>query len=277
MRVTIECLTGSLAGRCFEFDQTQISLGRGEVHDRKDLDFADTDPGVSRNHGEIIVEDGTVRFHDHSQAGTLVGSRLVLGQCVELNPGDELRPGGQKGPLLRISFAAFARSDTVFDVSPQPQLPNTPLPQPTTVTQANPSGSDATVVQPSTTRADDATVFQSPAVSPPADDATVYQPSRKPASSPPGESDPTYWQGSGFDSRSAVPDDATIDQGISGQSGSASDQTILQPSDDDEERTLIQPASVPIIRSSPPTWVWITLVSVLLIAGTAVLFWLFGR
>lgn len=285
MRVTIECLTGSLAGRRFEFDQAQISLGRGEVDNRKDLDFADTDPGVSRNHGEIIVQDGTVRFLDHSRAGTLVGSRLVLGQSVELNPGDELRPGGQKGPLLRISFTAFARSDTIFDASPQTLPPNIPPTQPTTVSQAEdfPDGpphkpaeslsKDGTVLQEKVS-ASDATVVQ-PSMAK-TDDATVYQPSRKPASPP---DDGTYWQGSGFDSRPPEQDDGTVYQGAPGQSGSpgSDDRTILQSPGSEAEQTLIQPAGVPLVRSGPSIWVWVAVGGVCLIAVVAVLFWLGGR
>lgn len=301
MRVTIECLTGSLAGRSFEFDQAQISLGRGESHDRKDLDFADTDSGVSRNHGKITVQDGTVRFHDHSRAGTLVGNRLVLDQSAELSPGDELRPGGQKGPLLRISFTALARSDTMFVASPQTLPPRVPPTQPMTVSQTdgfptslpplkpvssppkdatvlqgNTPGSDATIIQPSVGRTDDATVIQSPATSPPPmDDATVYQLSEMPASP---SDDATHWQG-GLSSQPPAQDDATVFQGAPSKSGPAGsdDRTILQFSSSEGERTLIQPPGVPPVRPGQPVWVWVGVGCMLLIAAVAVLFWLPGR
>ncbi|MBC7882795.1 MAG: FHA domain-containing protein [Anaerolineae bacterium] len=133
MQITIECLTGSLAGKAFYFDQAEITLGRGE-NVKKDIDFADTDLGVSRNHGSLILRGNRLYLNDQSRAGTIVGGQRVQGTTHELQPEDELQLGGPSGPKLRVRFQVVAKPA----VPPPPLTPapptkptaQTPPPQP---------------------------------------------------------------------------------------------------------------------------------------------------
>lgn len=125
MQITIECLTGSLAGKAFYFDQAEITLGRGE-NVKKDIDFADTDLGVSRNHGSLIVRGNRLYLNDQSRAGTIVGGQRVQGTTHELKPEDELQLGSQNGPKLRVRFQVVAKPTA----PPPPVTPAPPTTQP---------------------------------------------------------------------------------------------------------------------------------------------------
>jgi FHA domain len=132
MQITIECLTGSLAGKAFYFDQAEVTLGRGE-NVRKDVDFADTDLGVSRNHGSLIVRGNRVYLNDQSRAGTTVGGQRIQGTTHELQPEDELQLGGSSGPKVRVRFQAVAPPIAAVPPTAQPVVPATaqaPIPQP---------------------------------------------------------------------------------------------------------------------------------------------------
>ncbi len=130
MQITIECLTGSLAGKAFYFDQAEITLGRGE-NVKKDIDFADTDLGVSRNHGSLILRGNRLYLNDQSRAGTIVGGQRVQGTTHELQPEDELQLGGPNGPKLRVRFQVVAKP-----VPPPPLTPAPPTTQPATPSTA---------------------------------------------------------------------------------------------------------------------------------------------
>jgi predicted component of type VI protein secretion system len=137
MRITIECMTGSLSGKRFVFEKPQITLGRGELPNRKDIDFADSDKGVSRNHGELIERKGVVYFRDHSRAGTLINGRLILSEETQLWPGDELCLGGKKGQLIRVSFQAPITSNPRAETHVcDPSANHGPLPD---ISQHNPA------------------------------------------------------------------------------------------------------------------------------------------
>jgi hypothetical protein len=130
MQITIECLTGSLAGKAFYFDQAEITLGRGE-NVRKDVDFADTDLGVSRNHGSLIVRGNRVYLNDQSRAGTTVGGQRIQGTTHELQPEDELQLGGSSGPKMRVRFQAVApliAAAPPVAPAPKPQPPQPSIP-----------------------------------------------------------------------------------------------------------------------------------------------------
>ncbi|UFP95452.1 FHA domain-containing protein [Gloeobacter morelensis] len=160
MHITIECLTGSLAGKVLAFDQEEISLGRGEQKE-KDIDFADIDIGVSRNHGLITLRAGRVVFTDASRGGTLVRGQRVNNDSVELCSGDELQLGGPSGPRLRVRYRALTQivepgrmhtqmldqPETLMDSPPVPLPPPRPAAAPLPpVAAAMPA--DATAIQP---------------------------------------------------------------------------------------------------------------------------------
>ncbi|BAC88373.1 FHA domain-containing protein [Gloeobacter violaceus] len=160
MHITIECLTGSLAGKVLAFDQEEISLGRGEQKE-KDIDFADIDIGVSRNHGLIAIRAGRVVFTDASRGGTLVRGQRVNNDSVELRSGDELQLGGPSGPRLRVRYRALTQivepgrmhtqmpdpPETLIDLPPAPLPPPRPVAAPLPpVAAAMPA--DATAIQP---------------------------------------------------------------------------------------------------------------------------------
>jgi predicted component of type VI protein secretion system len=130
MHITIECLSGSLAGKTLKFNQPEISLGRGEQQ-KKDVDFLDTDTAVSRNHGIVFVRDERIYYTDQSRGGTLARGEKIQGTTIELQSGDELQLGGKHGPILKVVF----RLPTVIDRSSIPQTPSVSSP-------------DATVLQP---------------------------------------------------------------------------------------------------------------------------------
>ncbi len=108
MHITIECLSGSLAGKVFTFDQPEIGLGRGE-NQKKDIDFADTDIGVSRNHALIVLREQRVYLVDQSRGGTLVRGQRIQGTTFEVRSGEEVQLGGPSGPRLRVRFRAMTQ------------------------------------------------------------------------------------------------------------------------------------------------------------------------
>jgi predicted component of type VI protein secretion system len=168
MHITIECLSGSLAGKTLKFNQPEISLGRGEQQ-KKDVDFLDTDTAVSRNHGMVFVRDERIYYTDQSRRGTLARGEKIQGATIELQSGEELQLGGRHGPVLKVIF----RLPTVVD---RASIPETPLQTPTV------SSPDATVMQPG-----------SPPPPPkPMADSTILQGIDKAASSstPPPKADP---------------------------------------------------------------------------------------
>jgi predicted component of type VI protein secretion system len=135
MQITIQCLSGSLAGKTLKFDQPEISLGRGEQQ-KKDIDFLDMDTAVSRNHGIIFVRDERIYYTDQSRGGTLARGEKIRGATIELQPEDELQLGGKNGPRLKVGFRLLTVVDTDrLDRAVMPQAPA-------------PSNPGATVMQP---------------------------------------------------------------------------------------------------------------------------------
>jgi predicted component of type VI protein secretion system len=133
MHITIECLSGSLAGKTLKFNQPEISLGRGEQQ-KKDVDFLDADTAVSRNHGIVFVRDERIYYTDQSRGGTLARGEKIQGATIELQSGDELQLGGKHGPVLKVVFRLPTVVDRAF-------IPQTPLQTPIG------SSPDATVMQ----------------------------------------------------------------------------------------------------------------------------------
>ncbi|MGA7952304.1 MAG: FHA domain-containing protein [Gloeobacterales cyanobacterium] len=147
MHITIECLSGSLAGKTLKFNQPEISLGRGEQQ-KKDVDFLDTDTAVSRNHGNIFVRDERIYYTDQSRGGTLVRGEKIQGATIELLAGDELQLGGKHGPILKVQF----RLPTVVDRAFIPQTPSVSSPAATVMQPGSPlpppkSTADSTILQ----------------------------------------------------------------------------------------------------------------------------------
>jgi len=128
MRITVECLTGSLAGKRLEFEQTQITLGRGELQP-KDLDFADSDVGVSREHGTITIEGERVFYTDRSRGGTLHEGQRLQGTTIELTSGAILQLGSRNGPQLKIFFHPLP-SPALSDLANATVLQPVPPPPP---------------------------------------------------------------------------------------------------------------------------------------------------
>ncbi|WP_218082677.1 FHA domain-containing protein [Anthocerotibacter panamensis] len=290
MHLTIECLSGSLAGKQFRFDQPQITLGRGEQQ-KKDIDFADTDTTVSREHGLFLIREEQVFFTDQSRGGTFTPRGKLQGTTMELQSGDELRLGGKNGPILRVLFHA-----------PTPaQPPRVPLPTPPAA-----RAQDATVLQmpdfqpPAAmaggSAAPEATVFQSgvPTYSSqnPPSDATYFQSGPPPdatyfqsGAQPPA--DATYFQGGPL-SGGPSPTDATYFQG--GPPPAPADATYFQPSNSAQpawnpassDQTYVQPQTLDSDRSpapvnppktaSIPSKRWLLLIPALLIVGGGVWF-----
>jgi predicted component of type VI protein secretion system len=219
MHITIECLSGSLAGKTLKFNQPEISLGRGEQQ-KKDVDFLDTDLAVSRNHGIVFVRDARIYYTDQSRGGTLARGEKIQGATIELQSGDELQLGGKHGPILKVLF----RLPTVVDGAYIPQTPSVSSPTATVLQPGSPPpppkpSADSTILQsidgantppPKATPAQspvekalegeevirassDATIFQAPKDStplpqtPPSGETVFQQPLKSPPPSASGE------------------------------------------------------------------------------------------
>jgi predicted component of type VI protein secretion system len=197
MHITIECLSGSLAGKTLKFNQPEISLGRGEQQ-KKDVDFLDTDTAVSRNHGIVFERDERIYYTDQSRGGTLARGEKIQGATIELLSGDELQLGGKHGPILKVVF----RLPTVVDRAFIPQTPSTTSPGATVLQPGSPPlppklAADSTILQgdgakSSSTLPPKATPAQSPVEKAPegeevirtSSDATVFQAPKVPTPEP---------------------------------------------------------------------------------------------
>lgn len=92
-------LSGSEAGRVYPLEPGRWTLGRST---QASIVFPDSE--VSRAHVEIEVrDDGTASIRDlGSTNGTLIGSRALGGEAVDLRDGAKLQIGGAL--VLRFSF-----------------------------------------------------------------------------------------------------------------------------------------------------------------------------
>lgn len=231
MHITIECLSGSLAGKTLKFNQPEISLGRGEQK-KKDVDFLDTDTAVSRNHGIVFVRDERIYYTDQSRGGTLARGEKIQGATIELQSGDELQLGGKHGPTLKVLF----RLPTVVDRVSIPQAPSVPSPDVTVLQPGSPPSPpkptvDSTILQgvdevkssstsppkaspaqspiekaPPLTASGE-TIFQAPpskAVPSPESGETIFQGNPPIPTPEPARSDETYVQGAETDPGSTI-------------------------------------------------------------------------
>jgi predicted component of type VI protein secretion system len=152
MQITIQCLSGSLAGKTLKFDQPEISLGRGEQQ-KKDIDFLDTDTAVSRNHGIIFVRDERIYYTDQSRGGTLARGEKIRGATIELQPEDELQLGGKNGPRLKVGFRLLTVVDTdrlgraVMPKAPAPSNPGATVMQPDSLPPPPRPTANSTILQ----------------------------------------------------------------------------------------------------------------------------------
>jgi predicted component of type VI protein secretion system len=147
MQITIECLSGSLAGRILRFNQPEIVLGRGEQQ-KRDVDFLDTDMAVSREHGLVFEQDDRIYYKDQSRGGTLAQGKKIQDATIELQSGDELQLGGKQGPILKVLF----RPPTIIDGTASPQMPSASSPAATVLQPGFPPAppkptADSTVLQ----------------------------------------------------------------------------------------------------------------------------------
>ena len=249
MHITIECLSGSLAGKTFQFNQPEISLGRGEQQ-KKDVDFLDTDTAVSRNHGRIFVRDERIYYTDQSRGGTLARGEKIQGATMELQPGDELRLGGKHGPILKVVF----RLSTVVDRASIPQTPLVSSPDATVMQPGSPPPhpdptADGTILQ--GIDGDGAKISSTPPLT--ASEETIFQDSSRKAS-PSLEGGETIFQGTPLRTPEPARSDETYFQGAEVDPGS----TIFQGTPSQVEDT-----GATILQDSPPArnipWIPITL------------------
>ncbi len=110
-------LVGNIAGKDLNLPlgRGRIRLGRGS---RNDIDLEDR--SISREHAELVVEEGRIRVLDlGSSNGTWVNG-LRIRDMKELQPGDELRFGSRSFQLLSTD-APPPESDTL-DTHPEMTL-----------------------------------------------------------------------------------------------------------------------------------------------------------
>ncbi len=285
MHITIECLSGSLAGKTLKFDQPEISLGRGEQQ-KKDVDFLDTDTAVSRNHGIVFVRDEHIYYTDQSRGGTLARGAKVQGSTIELHSGDELQLGGKQGPILKVVF----RLPTAVDRASIPQIPSVSSPEATVMQTGSPppppkATADSTILQgidggntpppkaapaqspvekaPSREEviraSSDATVFQflkdsTPPPQKPTGGETIFQDPPPKKATPASEGGETIFQETPSRTPGPARSDETYFQGAEADSGS----TIFQGTPSQVEDT-----GATILQDSPPArslpWIPITL------------------
>jgi predicted component of type VI protein secretion system len=281
MHITIECLSGSLAGKTLNFNQPEISLGRGEQQ-AKDVDFLDTDTSVSRNHGMVFVRDERIYYTDQSRGGTLARGEKIQGATIELQSGDELQLGGKQGPVLKVVF----RLPTAVDRAAIPQTlfqtPTVTSPDATVMQPGSPPPppkpmADSTILQGiegtknSSTSPPKATPAQNPiekAPTPTASGETIFQDAPPKKAAPSSESGETIFQEAPPRSPEPARSDETYFQGAEVDPGS----TVFQGTPSQVEDT-----GATVLQDSPPArtipWIPITL-GLSAVAGAVWLFFL---
>lgn len=89
MRLSLEILSGPMDGLEFNFDKPEVTIGRADTND---LCLA-LDMLVSRNHAQIIVQDGAVLVEDiQSTNGTYLEGKRLTKKAILLS-GDIFRIG----------------------------------------------------------------------------------------------------------------------------------------------------------------------------------------
>lgn len=105
MRLTLQILNGSLAGRQYILEQGFLMLGRGA--DCNLCFSSQADPGVSTHHALIQAEpDGFYLIDQNSTNGTLHNNNFI--SRVRLNNGDTIQLGNQ-GPSISVTIAAYSQ------------------------------------------------------------------------------------------------------------------------------------------------------------------------
>lgn len=94
-RIRITVAVGSSAGQQFIFEQDRVTFGRSADNDVViDLD------AVSRQHGELVFENGRWWLHNHSANPTTLGKRRVKAKPRPFTGLQSVRVGGL--PLMRV-------------------------------------------------------------------------------------------------------------------------------------------------------------------------------
>lgn len=94
-RIRITVAAGASAGQQFIFEQDRVTFGRSADNDVViDLD------AVSREHGELVFENGRWRLHNHSANRTTLGKRRVRAKPRPVNGPHSIHVGGL--PLMRV-------------------------------------------------------------------------------------------------------------------------------------------------------------------------------
>ncbi len=94
-RIRITVAAGSSAGQQFIFEQERVTFGRSADNDVViDLD------AVSREHGELVLENGQWFLHNHSANPTTLGKRRVKAKPRPFTGLQSVRVGGL--PLMRV-------------------------------------------------------------------------------------------------------------------------------------------------------------------------------
>jgi ABC-type multidrug transport system ATPase subunit/pSer/pThr/pTyr-binding forkhead associated (FHA) protein len=100
LRYRIVHLSGSLAGRIREVDQTEVVLGRDPAV--AEVAFSPDERGVSRRHAMIRLEEGVLMLRDlESSTGTFLDNENVVE--AELRDGDVIELG-RGGPRVRVEI-----------------------------------------------------------------------------------------------------------------------------------------------------------------------------
>lgn len=125
MRLTLQILNGSLAGRQYLLEQGGFMLGRGA--DCALCFSSQADPGVSTHHALIQLEaDGFYLIDQNSTNGTLHNNHFI--SRARLNNGDTIQLGNQ-GPTIRVvitesvqpAHTLAARQAASLQAHPHPQ------------------------------------------------------------------------------------------------------------------------------------------------------------
>lgn len=115
--VTLLVRKGPLAGSRLELELGRVAIGRepgpGGV-------LLPGDSLVSRRHGELLEENGSVVYRNLSTNGTLVDRRIVQ-EAIRLEPGMELRLGNEY--LIEVQFQRDRRAGLM---QPGPVVPAGP-------------------------------------------------------------------------------------------------------------------------------------------------------
>lgn len=124
MEVVLLFRRGPLEGKQIPLRLGRVTLGREPGPEGVTLP---RDHAVSRQHGELYVEDGQVVYRNLSVNGTIVNRKIVQETRV-LAPGDELGFGSDH--LVEVRFRAAARKEPEEEAGEKGLLSSGPLRNP---------------------------------------------------------------------------------------------------------------------------------------------------